>query len=111
MPFPSSTHHHMLSSTLFPVSFSTVPIESNCRSIRHACSRQPNHRRTRQVSVIICVIARKSLTLVPSSTAPYPILTHNPRFVLPIRGFYTLACLLHCMLPSLASLNVTCGSD
>lgn len=47
----------MLSATLFPVPFSTVPIESNCRSIRHACSRQPNHRRTRQVSVIICVIA------------------------------------------------------
>ncbi|KAH9080619.1 hypothetical protein EDB83DRAFT_1001189 [Lactarius deliciosus] len=25
------------------------------------------------------------------------MLTHNPRFVLPIRGYYTLACLLHCM--------------
>jgi hypothetical protein len=57
MPFPSSTHHHMFSATLFPVPFSTIPFESNCRSIHHACSRQPNHRRTRQVSVIICVIA------------------------------------------------------
>ena len=47
----------MLFATLFPVPFSTIPFETNCRSIHHACSRQPNHRRTRQVSVIICVIA------------------------------------------------------
>jgi len=40
----------------------------------------------------------------------HPMLTHNPRFVLPIRGCYTLACLLHSTLPSLASSNTNSAS-
>jgi hypothetical protein len=45
--------------------FPTFPIESNCRSIRHACRRKPNHRRTRQVSALFCVIATEVSNLLP----------------------------------------------
>jgi hypothetical protein len=66
MSFP---HSPPLSSHVFPprlpVMFPTFPIESNCRSIRHACRRQPNRRRTRQVSALFSVIATEASDFLP----------------------------------------------
>ena len=84
--------------------FPALPIESNCRSIHHACRRQPNHRRTRQVSTIFCVIATEASNLLPLfyRSLSHP---HYPRFVLPIRGCCTLACWSH-FTPYRASLRI-----
>jgi hypothetical protein len=50
------------SGTCFPL---CSRIESNCRSIRHACRRQPNRRRTRRVSALFSVIATEASNFLP----------------------------------------------
>jgi hypothetical protein len=110
MLFPSRPIITCFPPPSFPFRFSTVPIESNCRSIRHACSRQPDHRRTRQVSVIICVIATEV-------SYPHPLFyrsissTHSQPSIRPSDPWLLHVCFIACSRLSLPPTPLCFSAD